>query len=395
MMHQSRTQSNSRSISRVLFQVTSTALLGAACFVVPACKKKPVDDSVIRIGEVGSMTGSESTFGISTHNGILLAAEEINARGGIKGKRVEIILLDDQGKPEEAATAITKLISQEKVTAVLGEVASSRSLAMAPIAQNAKIPMISPSSTNPKVTETGDFIFRTCFIDPFQGTVMAKFAFNNLKLRKVGILTDVKNDYSVGLTNYFKAKFMELGGAVLIEQSYSSGDSDFKAQLTAIRAQGVDSIYLPGYYTEVGLIARQAKELGLQVPLMGGDGWDSSKLNEIGGAAVVGHYFSNHYSPEDQKPEVQNFISKFKAKFGGTPDAMSALGYDALMLLAASIEKAPTLAGTDIRDVLAKTKDFQGVAGKVTMDEKRNATKSAVVLKVSATGSSFVTSIDP
>ncbi|RYZ64465.1 MAG: ABC transporter substrate-binding protein, partial [Proteobacteria bacterium] len=251
------------------------------------------------------MTGSEATFGTSTHNGILLALKEINDAGGINGKKIELITVDNQSKSEEAALGTSKLITQNHVIAVLGEVASSRSLVMAPIAQQNGTPMISPSSTNPKVTQVGDYIFRTSFIDPFQGEVMARFASENLKAKKIAILKDVKSDYSMGLSQYFINTLLKSGGEILVEQSYAAGDLDFKSQLTAIRAKNPDAIYVPGYYTEVGLIARQARELGMKMPLLGGDGWDSPKLFEIGGKAIEGSYYSNHYSAEDQNPRVQ------------------------------------------------------------------------------------------
>ncbi len=349
----------------------------------------------IKVGEVGSMTGNEATFGQSTHMGIELAVEELNAAGGVGGKKFELITADDQGKTEEAATAVTRLITQNKVIAILGEVASSKSLAMAPIAQQYSVPMISPSSTNPKVTEGKDFVFRVCFIDPFQGTVMAKFAFEHLKAKKVAILRDVKNDYSVGLSDYFKSTFTKLGGEVVADVSYNAGDVDFKSQLTSIRGKAPQAIFVPGYYTEVGLIARQAKELGLKVPLMGGDGWDSPKLTEIGGDAISGSYFSNHYSEEDQSPTVQDFIKRFKAKHGKTPDGLSALGYDAMMVLANALKTAKSGSGADLRDAIAATKDFKAVTGVLTLDAKRNPTKSAVVLKIEGTKFKYQTTIQP
>lgn len=350
---------------------------------------------VIKIGEVGSMTGSEATFGMSTHNGIELAAQLVNDAGGIKGKKVQIISLDDQGKPEEAATAVTKLITQDKVTAILGEVASSRSLAMAPIAQANKVPMITPSSTNPKVTEQGDFIFRVCFIDPFQGTVMARFALETLGVKKVAILRDVKNDYSVGLADYFTAHLKKNGGEIVIDQSYSAGDIDFRSQLTAIRAKKPEAIFVPGYYTEVGLIGRQARDLGIKVPLMGGDGWDSPKLKEIGGKALDNSFFSNHYTHEDQSPFVQDFISKYKAKYGSIPDGLAAMGYDAMMVLADAMKRAPDLSPDAIKNAIAATKDYQAVTGKITINEKRDAVKSAVVLEVVGGEFKYKTTINP
>jgi branched-chain amino acid transport system substrate-binding protein len=347
-----------------------------------AVSSLPALADTIKIGEVGSMTGSEATFGISTHEGIQLAIKEQNAKGGIKGKKIELISLDDQGKPEEAATATTKLITEDKVLAVLGEVASSRSLAMAPIAQRNKIPMVSPSSTNPKVTEVGDYIFRVCFIDPFQGMVMAKFASETLKAKKVAILRDVKSDYSVGLSDFFADAFKKAGGEIIVDQSYSSGEVDFNSQLTSIRAKKPDAIFVPGYYTEVGLIAKQARKLGIKAPLLGGDGWDSEKLYEIGGKSLNNGFFSNHYSQDDQSPAVQNFIKSYKAAYNKVPDGLAAMGYDAAVVLFAAMEHSKSLAPAQIRDALAATKDFQAVTGKITIDSKRNASKPAVVLEV-------------
>ena len=366
-----------------------------AATVFTACKKEAANTNVIRIGEVGSMTGNQATFGQSTHNGIELAIQELNAAGGFLGKQIELISLDNQGKPEEAATAITRLITQNEVTAVLGEVASSISLAMAPIAQQYGVPMISPSSTNPDVTAKGDYIFRVCFIDPFQGSVMARFALETLKIKKVAILRDVKNDYSVGLANFFTKTFTEGGGEIVIDQSYSANDIDFKSQLTSIKSKNPEAIFVPGYYTEVGLIARQKKELGILVPMLGGDGWDSPKLQEIGGDAIAGSYFSNHYSAEDQTPRVQEFISKYKTKYSVVPDGLAAMGYDAMIVLADAIKRAGSIDKKAIRDALATLKDFPAVTGNLTMDASRNPIKSAVVIKVDPTGFKYQSTINP
>src|SRR3954470_6545943 len=345
------------------------------------------DTGVIKIGEVGSMTGTEATFGTSSDRGIQLAVTEVNGAGGIKGRQLQVIALDDEGKPEEAATAATRLISSEHVLALLGEVASTRSLFMAPKAQAAKVPMVSPSSTNEKVTAVGDYIFRACFIDPFQGYVMAKFATDTLKLKKAAILRDVRNDYSVGLAKVFSDNFTRMGGKIVANESFSNGDVDFKAQLTNIKAAGPDALYVPAYYTEVGLIARQAREIGLTVPMLGGDGWDSEKLYEIGGPALEGSYFSNHYSVDDPSPRVQEFVNKFKKEYGGqVPDSLAAQAYDAAGMLFDGMKRAKDITGPSIRDALAETKNYRGVTGDITMDEKRNATKPAVVLKVAKKG---------
>lgn len=376
-------------------------LIAASLFSIQSCKNpegtngSTGSDAEIVIGEVGSLTGSEATFGISTHQGIELAFNEINEKGGVKGKKLKLVTLDNQGRPDEAATAVTKLISQNRVRAVLGEVASSRSLAMAPIAQANKIPMISPSSTNPKVTEQGDYIFRVCFIDPFQGQVMAKFAKNNLNLSRVAILRDVKNDYSIGLSDFFIKEFQNLGGIIVGDQTYTGGDTDFKAQLTSLKTQDAEALFVPGYYTDVGLIARQAREIGINAPLLGGDGWDSPKLLEIGGDALNGSYFSTHYSPEDTSPQIQGFIARFKDRYGVVPDGLAAMGYDAALVLADSLERAKSDSADDLRNAISETKDFQGVTGKITIDQNRNAVKAATVLKVEKGVQKFAATVNP
>ena len=371
------------------------ALAMTAMALVAGCTNKSENSNEILVGEFGSLTGSEATFGLSTNKGIRMAIDEVNAAGGVKGKKIKVITLDDQGKAEEAASAVTRLITQNKVIAVLGEVASSRSLSAAPIAQQYQVPMISPSSTNPKVTEVGDFIFRVCFIDPFQGTVMAKFASEHLKAKKVAIFRDVKSDYSVGLSDYFIEKFKELGGEVVVDVSYQSGDIDFKAQLTQIRSKNPDAIFVPGYYTEVGLIARQARQLGIKAPLMGGDGWDSSKLYEIGQEAINGNYFSNHYTTETSDPVVQEFIKKFQEKYKEIPDGLAALGYDSAKILVQAMENTTEITSKNIRDQLAKISNFPGVTGKITINDKRNADKSAVVVQVNGPSYKYVTTVNP
>jgi branched-chain amino acid transport system substrate-binding protein len=371
----------------------------ATSFFLTGCNKPPGESAagsdVIKIGEFASMTGSEATFGQSSHDGTQLAVDDLNAAGGVLGKKLELHMEDDQSQAGQPATVVRKLISSDGVVAMLGEVASSRSLEAAPICQENKIPMISPSSTNPKVTEVGDFIFRVCFIDPFQGTVMANFSLNTLHLKNVAVLTDVKSDYSVGLAKFFKQSFVAGGGKIAAEQNYSGGDKDFNAQLTAIKAQNPDGIFVPGYYTEVGLIALQAKQLGLNIPLFGGDGWESSALVPIGGAALEGDYFSTHFSPQDTTPAVQNFVKEFKAKYNETPDAMAALGYDSAMILAAAMKTAGTTDGAKVRDALAAEKNFPGVTGNITMDANRNASKPAVILEIKNGQFQYVQTVQP
>lgn len=338
---------------------------------------------VIKVGEFASLTGKEATFGQSSHKGTLLAIEELNAAGGVLGRKFELITEDTQSKQGESASVVRKLVSRDKCIAILGEVASGRSLEAAPICQNAKVPMISPSSTNPKVTEVGDFVFRVCFIDPFQGTVMALFAKNTLKAKNVAVLTDAAAPYSVGLATFFKEKFVADGGKISVEQKFSSGDKDFKAQLTAIKASNPEAIFAPCYYTEAGLIAQQARQLGINLPIFGGDGWEAPELLTIGGKAMDGTYYSTHYSPEDKAEMVATFVNKFKARWNGeVPDAMAALGYDSALVLADAIKRAGGTDGPKLRDALAATKDFVGVTGKTTLDARRNATKPAVIIEV-------------
>ena len=336
----------------------------------------------IIVGYYGDLTGRTASFGQSTKNGVEMAVDEINKAGGIMGRQVRVIVEDDQGEPNKAATVVSKLVNQDKVHAVLGEVASSNSLAAAPKAQEAGIPMISPSSTNPNVTQVGDYIFRVCFIDPFQGDVMAKFASNNLKAKKAAILYDFNADYSRGLREFFTRSFKGLGGEIVAEQSYTQGDRDFSGQLTQIRAANPDVIYVPGYYGEVGVISNQSKQLGINAPLLGGDGWDSPQLWELGGASLNGNYISNHYSVDDPSPAIQKFVADYKARFNLLPDALAALGYDSMKVLADAITRAGGTDGVKLRDAIAQTRNFVGVTGSITIDKDRNAVKPAVVLKL-------------
>ncbi len=349
----------------------------------------------IVIGEFGSLTGSDATFGVSTKNGIDLAVAETNRAGGVKGKRLRVIVYDDQGKPEEAASAVTKLITQDNVVAVLGEVASTRTIAAAPIAQSNKIPLITPSSTNPKVTEIGDYVFRVCFIDPFQGRVMAKFAAEHLKAKTAAVLRDTKSDYSLGLATFFVESFKQMGGTIVKDEAYAAGDVHFRSQLTSIKSAKPEVVFVPGYYTEVGLIARQARELGISVPLLGGDGWDSPKLTEIGGKFIDNTYFSNHYSDELDTPEVKRFAEDYHTTYKVRPDGLSAMGYDAARVLIEALKRAKDDSSQSLRDAIADTKDYRGVTGLITIDAQRNATKSAVVIKVADGQMRYVTTIQP
>ncbi|MEI6071504.1 MAG: ABC transporter substrate-binding protein [Verrucomicrobiae bacterium] len=348
----------------------------------------------ILIGEYASLTGASASFGQSSHKGTALAVEEINAGGGVLGRPLQLITEDDQSQAGQPATIVRKLISQDKVVAILGEVASSKSLEAAPICQQEKIPMITPASTNPKVTEVGDHIFRICFIDPFQGTVMSKFAREN-GWKKVAVLTDVKQDYSVGLAECFIRDFQAGGGEIVREQKFSTGDKDFKPQLTSIKAARPDAVFVPGYYAEVSLIAKQARLLGIKVPLLGGDGWVGDSLLKVAGKALDGSFFSSHFSEDDSAPKVRNFVGKFQEKYGGVPDDMAALGYDSAMILADAMRRAGTTDAAALRDAIAATSGHDGVTGKITLDARRNASKPAVILTIGDGGFRFVKKVEP
>lgn len=372
-------------MTRVLLTIT----LVISFLSTMACVQKGANTSTatttgdtIKVGVYGDLTGQTSSFGQSTKNGIELAVEEINAGGGVNGKKIQLVIEDDQGRPEQAKTVVSKLISQDKVQAVLGEVASTNSLAAAPVAQEAKIPMITPSSTNPKVTEVGDYISRVCFIDPFQGSVMAKFAANTLKAKTAAILGDVNSDYSKGLTQFFEEEFTKLGGKVISKEAYTQTDPDFKGQLTKIRNLKPDVLYIPGYYGQVGIIAKQARELDMTMPLLGGDGWDSPEIWKLGGDSLKNTFISNHYSADNPTPEIQNFVKAYKAKFNVEPDSLAALAYDAAKVLADAIKRAGGTDSAKLKDAINSTKDFAGVTGKITIDKTRNAVKPAVVLEL-------------
>ncbi len=363
------------------FFLSLVVIITGLFFTFYGCNKGGGDE--ILIGEFGSLSGSEATFGISSTNGLKLAVEEMNNSGGLLNKKIKLITYDDQGKPSEAQTVVQRLIKNDNVVAVIGEVASSRSKAGAPICQQNKIPMITPASTNPEVTAIGDYIFRVCFIDPFQATVVSKFIINTLKLKKVAILKDVKNAYSTGLSDFFEKEFKSMGGEIVEIQSFQAGDKDFKAQLTSIKAKNPEAIFIPAYYTDVNLISIQAREIGITVPLIGSDGWESEKLTE-GKAkdALEGCFFSTHVSTENPDPAIQNFITKYKAKYNSMPDAMSFLAYDAGMILFDAMKRAGTTDPEKVKNELAKTKDFNGVTGKISINEQRNAIKPAVILEI-------------
>jgi branched-chain amino acid transport system substrate-binding protein len=351
----------------------------------------------IRIGEFASLTGKEATFGTSSHRGTLLAIKEINAAGGVLGKPLELVYEDNRSMQGESATIAKKLITRDRVVALLGEVASGRSLEVAPIAQQYKVPMISPSSTNPQVTRTSEYVFRVCFTDPFQGRLLANFARNSLKAQKVAILSDVSQAYSVGLAQYFREPWLAGGGTIVADEKYTGGEKDFRAQLTTIKAANPDAILVPGYYTDVGLIVAQARQLGINVPLFGGDGWEAPELIQIAGAqALEGTYYSTHFSPESTDPRVQQFVEAYKAEYGGqVPDAMAALGYDSVQVLADAIRRAGTTEAAALREAIAATRDFPGVTGVTTLDENRDASKSAVIITVKNGRFQYLETVSP
>jgi branched-chain amino acid transport system substrate-binding protein len=365
--------------------------LTAASLVLLGCPKKNGESTTtgtagaggaeILVGEYGSLTGPQATFGQSTHHGIMMAFDEINAKGGINGRKVKVLTEDDQSKQEEAASAVTKLISQQNVVAILGEVASSSSLAAGPICQSNKVPMITPSSTNPDVTKKGEYIFRMCFMDDYQGRSLADYVAKTEGVKKAAILTDVKSDYSQGLGHFFEEQFIKNGGQVVAKASYANGDSDFKSQLTSVRAAAPQILFVPGYYTDIGQIASQAKELGITAPLVGGDGWESPRLIEIGGKALEGSYYSNHYFYGDTDPVVHDFVTKYKDRFGQTPDALAALGYDAAKVLADAMTRATKIDGPSIRDAIAATKGIRGVTGMITLGPDRNPVGKKLVIE--------------
>ena len=352
-----------------------------------SCSRKPEngeqpDRTTIKIGYFGDLTGPTYNFGQSAMNGVLMAAAQLNQNGGINGRQIDVVIEDDRGSPEEAARKTAKLIDQDKVIAVIAGGTSGNSSAAAPKAQSSRIPLISPSSTDPAVTQAGDYIFRTCFVDSFQGEVMAAFAANTLKAKKAAILFDFNSPYGRGLTEFFELSFRKLGGDI-VKQSYTQGDSDFKGQLSAIKSAEPDVIYIPGYYGEVARIAKQARALGLEQPLLGGDGWDAPELWQLGGDSLNNSYITTHYSVEDPSPGIQSFVQDYKLRYQNlVPDAHAALAYDAARILFDAIKRAGATDSAQLREALAQTKEFDGVTGFISIDAQRNAVKPAVVLKL-------------
>ena len=384
-----------KGLSLVGFALVMTLLAGLVAGCGGASESKD-----IKVGGNFELTGGIATFGQSSANGVKLAFKEINAAGGVLGKQISFITADNKSEPSEATNAMTKLITQDKVVAVLGSVASSNTLAASPVAHSNKVPFISPTSTNPKVTvdngKVMEYAFRSCFIDPFQGTVMANFASKSLQAKTAAIYIDNSSDYSKGLAQFFEESFIKNGGKVVVKEAFLQKDQDFKATLTKIKAASPDVIFVPGYYEEVGKIVKQARELGITVPLLGGDGWDSPKLVEIAGAAALNNgYFSNHYSPEDKDPRVVKFVENYKKEYGQVPDALAALGYDAALMLADAIKRANSAEPAKIKDALAQTKNLQGVSGVITLDANHNPVKSAVVIEMKEGKQTFKEKVNP
>ncbi len=389
-------------LSRTLWKTVpllaaSTLSLGALAAACEGAGDEPV--GTIKIGHYGSLTGAEATFGKSTDNGIKLAVQEVNAKGGVtlagKKYKVDLVSDDTEGKPEKAGTVVTKLITKDKVKAVIGEVASSVSLQGAPVCQAYGVPMITPSSTNPAVTQKGDMIFRVCFIDPFQGYACAKFAHDDLKLTKAAILFDQASAYSVGLKDEFGSNFKGMGGTVTSEQAYTKGATDFNAQLTRIRETNPEVIFIPGYYSDVAKIALQARKLGMTMPLLGGDGWDSEELGKNAGDAINGCFYSNHYAPDQPTEAIKTFVTKYKAQFGSTPDGLAALGYDAANVLFDSMARAKGDKGKDLRDAIGATTDFKAVTGNITINKQRDAVKQVVIVERKNNDWVFRAAIEP
>lgn len=386
-------------VSKVLTAlVLGTVLAGLAA----GCGGGEKKADTIKVGANLEMTGGSASYGISSKNAIELAFKEINEKGGINGKQLELVVADNKSEAAEATNAMQKLVSQDNVVAVIGPNLSSSVIAASAINNSAKVLDIAPMATNPYVTvdqasgKTKDFNYRTCFIDPFQGTVMAKFATAELGVGNAAILIDNSSDYAKGLAQFFKENFVKEGGAVTAEESYLQKDTDFKATLTKIKATNPDFLYVPGYYQEVGLIVKQARELGMNMPIAGGDGWDSAKMPEIAGAAALNNtYFSSLYSPEDSSDINKNFVAAYEKAYGQKPDVFAALSYDSALLVAEAIKNAGSNEPAKISEAMAKINGFSGVSGSVTFDDKHNPVKSAVILEYKDGAQSLKTKINP
>ncbi len=384
-----------RAATRQSFRPVTALLLSLSLLLSLAPSSAAAPDP-IKLGEFGPFTGKDASLGQLSHRGVQMAVDELNARGGLLGRPVVVVQEDNQSKPGDSATIAKKLVSRDKVVAIISTGTSSHCLEAAPIAQGARIPFIASVATSTEVTEKRDYIFRTCFIDPFQGAVLAKFAIATLKVRRVAVLTSVSSSYSVGLSKVFREHFTALGGQIVADQKYSEGDKDFRAQLTAIKAARSDVIAATGQATEAALICKQARELGLTIPILGGDGWEAPELVEIGGPAVDGTYYATHFTPESSSPAVQDFVRKYAVRYNGEhPDGTAPLAYDATMVVADAITRAGTTDGSKVRDALAMTKNFPGITGRISIDPSRNASKSAVMITVKNGKPTYVETIEP
>lgn len=376
--------------------------VGLAMFasMVAGCSTA-ADSKDIKIGGNFDLTGGAASYGQSVSNGAKLAFKQVNANGGVLGKQINFIVADNKSEPSESANGATKLITQDKVVALMGAVASSSTLAAVPIATDNKIPMLTPTSTNPQVTvgsngKVNDYIFRSCFIDPFQGIVMANFVTKTLKSKTAVVYVDSSSDYSKGLDQFFEETFINSGGQILSKEAFLQKDQDFKATLTKIKALNPEVIYVPGYYEEVGKIVKQARELGITVPIVGGDGWDSPKLVDIAGKDALNNtYFSNHYSVEDKDPKVVQFIADYQQEYHQTPDAFAALAYDGAMMLVDAIKRAGSAEPAKIKDALAQIKELPLVTGIISLDASHNPIKSAVIIEMKDGKQTFKEKINP
>lgn len=375
--------------------VKKVLVLGLIVLVVAMASFVGAASEPIKIGANYEVTGAVATFGTGCVNATKLYFDSINKKGGILGRQLELVVADNKSDASESASAAKKLISQDKVVAVLGAVTSKNCLSAAPICQEAKIPMITPTGTNPAVTQQGDFIFRACFIDDFQGTVMANFALKTLKVKTAAIFVDNANDYSKGLAKFFKENFVKGGGQIVAEEAFLQNDTDFRTQLTKIKMKNPAFLYVPAYYQEDGLITKQARELGMNMPIGGGDGWDSSDLVKIAGEQPLNKvYFSNHYSSESKDPLSVSFVKAYTAAYGAAPDALAALGYDAAIAMVTAIKTAKSTDGQKVRDTLAKLK-FKGVSGTISFDANRNPIKSAVVIELKNGAQKYNSTVNP